>query len=225
VLRLPGGYACYDPPAGAPEPGPPPALQNGRVTFGCFNNPAKLSDSALATWTELLQRVPESCLLLKYRGLDDPAVGGRLVEQFAARGVRSERVKLRGSAAYADYLAEYRDVDIALDPFPFGGGVTTCDALWMGVPVVTWAGDTYASRHGFSHVTAVGLAELAAADAEGYVARAAGLAQDLSRLAELRACLRARVARAPLCDGQRLANELLAALRGAWLAWAAAAGS
>jgi predicted O-linked N-acetylglucosamine transferase (SPINDLY family) len=128
---------------------------------------------------------------------------------------------MRGVSRHADYLAAYRDLDIALDTFPFGGGVTTCDALWMGVPVITLPGETFASRHGLSHLTSVGLAdELAARNADDYAVRATELAQDLSRLTRLRAELRERVARSPLCDGDRLADELLVALRSAWRDWA-----
>jgi predicted O-linked N-acetylglucosamine transferase (SPINDLY family) len=221
LLRLPGGYACYDPPAHAPDPGPPPALATGRVTFGCFNNPAKLSQPALEAFAAILRRLPDARLLLKYRGLDDPAVSGRLLGRLAAAGVGPERLELRGASRHADYLAAFRDVDIALDPFPFGGGVTTCDALWMGVPVVSLAGDTFASRHGLSHLTAVGLAsELVAWNVNDYVA----LAADLDRLAGLRAGLRERMARSPLCDAERLADELLAALRPAWREWASSPG-
>jgi predicted O-linked N-acetylglucosamine transferase (SPINDLY family) len=127
---------------------------------------------------------------------------------------------LRGASRHAEYLAAYREIDVALDPFPFGGGVTTCDALWMGVPVVTLPGDTFASRHGLSHLSSVGLAgELTARDADDYVALAAGLVHDGGRLSALRAGLRERVARSPLCDGERLADELLAALRRAWQEW------
>src|SRR4029453_12188673 len=126
-------------------------------------------------------------------GLDDPAVGDRLREWFAADGVNPERLVFRGGSAPAAHLAAYREIDIALDPFPFGGGVTTCDALWMGVPVVTLPGDTFASRHGLSYLRSAGLAELAARDAHGYVALAADLAGDLERLDNLREELRGRV--------------------------------
>jgi predicted O-linked N-acetylglucosamine transferase (SPINDLY family) len=224
VLRLPGGYACYDPLAGAPDPGPLPALAKGQVTFGCFNNPAKLSPPALAAFAQVLNRVPGSRLLLKYRGLSDPVAAGRLRERLAAAGMAVERVDLRGPTPYLEYLAAYREVDVALDSFPFGGGVTTCDALWMGVPVVTLPGRTFASRHGLSHLWSAGLADqLAARDVDDYVARAAELAQDLDRLAGLRAQLRERVARSPLCDGGRVADELMAALRTAWREWVAKA--
>jgi predicted O-linked N-acetylglucosamine transferase (SPINDLY family) len=217
VLRLPGGYASYDPPTEAPEPGPQPVLARGRVTFGCFNNPAKLSPPALSAFAAVLRRVPDSRLLLQYRGLDDPSMAGRLRDQITRAGVEPLRVESRGSMPYAEYLAAYREVDVALDPFPFNGGVTTCDALWMGVPVVTQPRDTIASRHGLSYLSTIGLAdELVARDANDYVVRAAELVNDLGRLSGLRATLRERMARSPLCDGERLASELLAALRSAW---------
>jgi predicted O-linked N-acetylglucosamine transferase (SPINDLY family) len=128
-------------------------------------------------------------------------------------------VELRGGSAREEHLATYRAIDIALDPFPYSGGLTTLDALWMGVPVVTLPGDTFASRHSLSHLAGVGLQELAARTADQYLALAAGLAEDLGRLADLRAGLRERVARSPLCDGDRLADELLAVLRDAWRAF------
>jgi predicted O-linked N-acetylglucosamine transferase (SPINDLY family) len=220
ALRLPGGYACYDPPADAPEPGSP-ARASGRLTFGCFNNPAKLSPPALAAFTAVLNRVPGARLVLKYGGMDDPAVSARLHAAIAAAGVAPERVELRGGTARAEHLAAYQDVDVALDPFPYSGGVTTCDALWMGVPVVTLPGRTFASRHSLSYLAGVGLAdELAATDVDDYAARAADLAHDRNRLVGWRAGLRERMARSPLCDGGRLADELLQALRVAWRAWA-----
>jgi predicted O-linked N-acetylglucosamine transferase (SPINDLY family) len=216
VLRLSGGYATYDPPADAPDSGPLPALATGRVTFGCFNNPAKLSGPALAAFAAVLRRVPDSRLILKYRGLDDRAVGTRFLQILAEAVVDPSQVELRGGSGHSDHLAAYRDVDIALDTFPYSGGVTTCDALWMGVPVITLPGATFASRHALSHLASVGLTELVAQDADDYVALAAGLARDRRRLADVRAGLRDRVARSPLCDGERLADELLEALRDAW---------
>jgi predicted O-linked N-acetylglucosamine transferase (SPINDLY family) len=137
-------------------------------------------------------------------------------------GVEPDRVELLGGSGRAEHLAAYRDIDVALDPFPYGGGVTTIDALWMGVPVVTWPQDTFASRHALSHLASVGFAsELAVNDADDYVARASDLAFGLGRLSTLRAELRGGVARSPLCEGERLADELLAALRAAWREWVA----
>jgi predicted O-linked N-acetylglucosamine transferase (SPINDLY family) len=222
VLRLPGGYASYEPPAGAPQPGPPPALAGEGVTFGCFNNPAKLSGPALAAFAAILRRVSGARIVLKYRGLDDPTLGRRLLDLFTAAGVGQERVELRGASGHVEHLTAYQDIDVALGPFPYGEGVTTCDALWMGVPVVTLPGDTFASRHALSRLSAVGIAEgLAARDMDDYVDRAVELASDLSRQSTLRAGLREQMARSPLCDGGRCADELLSVLRGAWREWVA----
>jgi predicted O-linked N-acetylglucosamine transferase (SPINDLY family) len=191
------------------------------VTFGCFNNPAKLSAPALAAFADVLRRVPGARLILKYRGVDDPAVAQRLLGLLAAGDVDPGRVEFRAGTAHTEHLAAYREIDIALDPFPYAGVMTTIDALWMGVPVVTLAGDTFASRHGLGLLSVVGLAdELAANTVDDYAQRAAGLAANLSRLSELRAGLRERVARSTLCDGERLADELLTVLRTAWRAWA-----
>jgi predicted O-linked N-acetylglucosamine transferase (SPINDLY family) len=226
VLRLPSGYVCYDPFPDAPVPGPLPAAATGRVTFACFNNPAKLSDPALAAFAAVLNRVPGSRLLLKYRGLDDAPSSARLRARLTAAGIDPARVELLGLTSHLDYLAAYREVDVALDPFPFAGGVTTCDALWMGVPVVTLPQHTFASRHGLSYLTSAGLADegLVARDVDDYVARAVGLVGDLDRLAKLRSGLRERMGHSPLCDGDRVADELLAALRGAWRKWASGGG-
>jgi predicted O-linked N-acetylglucosamine transferase (SPINDLY family) len=211
VLRLPDSYVCYDPPAEAPPVGPLPAEQNaGRVTFGSFNNPAKLSRAVVAVWAELLRRVPDARLLLKYRGMDRQS---RIVHWFAEYGVDAGRIELSGWSPYGEYLEAYQQVDIALDPFPFNGGITTCDALWMGVPVVTCPGTTFASRHSLSHLATVDLMETVAPDTAAYVDLAAGLAEDLPRLARLRAGLRERMAQSPLCDGARLAENLLRLLR------------
>jgi predicted O-linked N-acetylglucosamine transferase (SPINDLY family) len=116
-------------------------------------------------------------------------------------------------------LAEYGGIDVALDPFPFGGGLTTCEALWMGVPVVTWPGESFASRHGLSYLTALGLGELVVGSAEAYVERAVGLAEDRSWRSGLRGGLRQQMAGSPLCDGPRFAANLLQLLRGAWQQW------
>jgi predicted O-linked N-acetylglucosamine transferase (SPINDLY family) len=221
ILRLPGGYACYDPPANAPEPGPPPALANGTVTFGCFNNIAKLSPPTLTAFASVLSRVPGSRLILQYRGLGDPTIAARFRERLTAAGLDVARVELRRATGHAAYLAAYRDIDIALDTFPFNGGVTTCDALWMGVPVVTLMGQTFASRHGLTYLTAVGLADdLVARNSDEYAVRAASLARSPARVAALRADLRDRMATSPLCDGERLAAELVTVLRVAWREWA-----
>jgi predicted O-linked N-acetylglucosamine transferase (SPINDLY family) len=219
ILRLPEGYVCYDPPAEAPPVGPLPAEARGDVTFASFNNPAKITPPVVAAWAAILRDVPGARMILKYQGLDDEATRRRFEGLFAAQGVPPERIELQGWSPYADLLAEYQQVDLALDPFPFAGGVTTCNALWMGVPVITCPGETFASRHGLSFLSQVGLTETIATDTAGYVRLAVELAGDRARLAALRAGLRPRMAGSPLCDGRRLAEGLQPILREVWRRW------
>ena len=219
VLRMPENYVCYDPPAAAPAVGDLPALRQGHITFGSFNNLAKINPEVLSVWARLLGRLPESRLILKYKGLGDARVRQRILAVFSAAGISPERIGLLPPSSYADYLATYNDVDIALDPFPFSGSATTCEALWMGVPMITCPGETFASRHGLSHLSTLGLTELIASDLDDYVQRAVALASDLQRLAALRAGLRQRMAASPLCDGKRFAVNLLVLLREAWQEW------
>jgi predicted O-linked N-acetylglucosamine transferase (SPINDLY family) len=222
VLRLPESYACYDPPAEAPEVGPLPAQQAGEVTFASFNNLAKISPQVVGLWAEILRQLPGSRLALKYKGLDREPLARACHALFAAEGIDSQRLLLSGWSTYAHSLGCYRDVDIALDSFPFSGSLTTCDALWMGVPVITCPGATFAGRHSLGHLSKIGLTEMVAADLPDYVCRAVDLARDLPRLAELRAQLRARVLDSPLCDAWRAAEELLRVVRGAWEQWVVA---
>jgi predicted O-linked N-acetylglucosamine transferase (SPINDLY family) len=213
VLRMPNGYVCYDPPTNSPEAGPLPAAKNGYICFGSFNKPAKITPRVIEVWAKVLDRVPQSRLLLKYRGLGGESVRRRYLGMFTAFGVDPRRLEFAPPSNYAEYLAAYRQVDIALDPFPFGGGATTCEALWMGVPVVTCPGETFASRHSLSHLANVGLTETVAQDLDEYVELAVSLAGDLTRLATLRAGLRERMAASPLCDGKRFAADLITLLR------------
>ncbi len=222
VLRLPDSYVCYDPPPAAPPVAAPPAPGRGHVTFGCCNNPAKITAAVIELWSRILLQVPGSRLVLKYRGIDDPACARRFREGFAAQGIDAGRLELLGPSPYEEYLAHYQGLDVALDPFPFCGGVTTCEALWMGVPVVTWPGPTFAGRHSLSYLSSLGLTELVAGDPEEYERLAVRLARDWPRLAELRARLRPQMAGSPLCDGPRFAANLLAVVRGAWRRWAEA---
>jgi predicted O-linked N-acetylglucosamine transferase (SPINDLY family) len=219
VLRLPDGYLCYDPPAYAPSVSPLPALSLGFVTFGSFNNPAKISRQVIRAWSQILQRVPQSRLILKYNGMDDVANVNRLASEFSNHGVDPVRIECLGWSPHEGLLAAYSHIDIALDPFPYNGGLTTCEALWMGVPVITCPGQTFPSRHSLSHLSVVGLTETIARDREEYVGLAVALATDLTRLAALRAGLRDRVAASPLCDGQRFARGLMHVLRETWRQW------
>lgn len=216
VIRLPDGYICYTPPEEAPAVAPLPAQDAGHVTFGCFNNLAKIQPPVVARWAEILRRLPTSRLLLKTKAFGDPSTVRHFQALFAAEGIVPDRILCEGFSPPAELLATYGRIDIALDPFPYSGGLTTCEALWMGVPAVTVPGATFAGRHSFSHLSNLGLAESIAADGADYVATALRLAQDLQALACLRAGLRARMAASPLCDGRRFAAGFLTALRAAW---------
>jgi predicted O-linked N-acetylglucosamine transferase (SPINDLY family) len=196
-----------------------PALAAGHATFCSFNIPAKVNREAVGLWAGVLAALPGSRMLLAYRGFDAASVQARVGGWFAACGIAAGRVEFLGGLPRRDFIARYAMADIALDPMPYSGSTTTCEALWMGVPVVTLPGQSFAGRHSLSFLSTVGLSEMIAADARDYVAIATALARDLDRLAALRASLRARVAGSPLCDGARFAANLAAALRGLWRAW------
>lgn len=216
LLRLPDGYVCYSPPAYAPDVAPSPGLARGAATFGCFNNLAKITPQVLASWAAILRALPDARLMLKAHQLSDGETRARLLAGFAAAGVAPARILLAGGSPHRTLLDAYRDVDIVLDPFPYSGGLTTCEALWMGVPTITMPGETFASRHSTSHMSNVGLADWVVPDLAGYEAMAVARAADLPALAALRAGLRARMKASPLCDAPRFGHNLGAALRHAW---------
>jgi protein O-GlcNAc transferase len=220
LVRLDDGFLCYGPPPAAPEPAPPPGFADGAVTFGSFNNPSKLSAATLDAWAKVLARTPNARLLLKGGSLGDESTRAQFHAWFADRGVAPERLRLRGPTADpADHLAVYNEVDIALDPFPYNGTTTTCEALWMGAPVVTLLGERHAGRVGASLLTQVGLADLVAGDVEAYVEIAARLAGDRVRLTEIRRSLRPVMAASSLCDGPAFARKIEGAYRRMWARW------
>ena len=219
VLRLPDGYVCYEPPAHASAVGPLPAEAAGRVTFGSFNNSCKITPQVVAVWADILRQVPDALLVLKCSWYDNTEVRQRLIDLFAAAGVSAERVELQGSTSHLEQLAQYQRIDLALDSFPYSGGVTTCEACWMGVPVVTCPGETFASRHSLSHLSNIDLTETITRDLTEYADRAVSLARDWPRLAALRSDLRQRMARSPLCDLDRFTVQITAALRRIWRDW------
>ncbi len=209
LVRLKGGFLCYRPPHNAPEPGELPALAAGHVTFGSFNTVPKISDQTVALWAELLNAAPGSRIVLKAFGFAAASARARLHEAFGRRGVDAGRVVLLAPEDSMDrHLARYAEIDIALDTFPYNGTTTTCEALWMGVPVVTLAGSTHVSRVGASLLSAAGLPELVTATPGDYVSRALGLAADLRRLAELRGGMREHLRKSRLLDAQALTREL-----------------
>jgi protein O-GlcNAc transferase len=209
VLRMPHSYACYGPPADVPDVGPLPALATGRIAFGCFNNPPKYSPSIRAAWAEILRRVPTASLLLKFQGLDEPKLQGDLRRWFADHGVAGERILLEGWSPHRQLLDAYNRVDLALDTQPYSGGLTTCEALWMGVPVVTFPGQTFAGRHSTSYLTTADHPEFIAKDAAGYVELAVEWAQRIEELAKLRAQMREQIRATLLCDAKQFASDFL----------------
>ncbi len=178
-----------------------------------------MNDAVVALWSRVLAAVPESRLFLKAKQLSEAPVRARVAERFAAHGVDPGRLLLEGPSSRADYLAAYNRVDIALDPFPFPGGTTTVEALWMGVPVLTLAGQSFLSRQGVGLVTNAGLPDWVTTAADDYVARAVSSATDLARLAALRCRLRQQVQTSPIFDAPRFARHFESALRGMWSLW------
>ncbi|SMF42698.1 Predicted O-linked N-acetylglucosamine transferase, SPINDLY family [Azospirillum oryzae] len=220
LVRLPAPFLCFRPPAAAPPVVPLPAGATGAVTFGSFNKLSKITDGTVALWAEVLRRVPDSRLLLKDRPLSDAGTAAGLRARFAAAGIDPARLDLVGFIKdAAGHLAAYNRIDIALDPHPYNGTITTCDTLWMGAPLVTLAGGRHAARVGASLMTAIGLPELVAATPDRYAAIAAELAGDLTRLMRLRMGMRERVRASALCDEPRFMRNLETAYRLMWRRW------
>jgi protein O-GlcNAc transferase len=218
--RLPETYICFTPPDLPVEVGPLPALDNGYVTFGCFNNLSKITDEVVACWARLLQAVPDSRLYLKTKSLGQPEVRERLVEKFARLDIDAGRLILEGQfASHEAHFRAYRQVDIALDPFPYPGITTTMEALWMGAPVLSMRGRHFISHQGETILHNLGLPQWIAENEDEYVAKASALARDVPALADVRAGLRERLLASPLSDAPRFARNFEQALRGMWQAW------
>lgn len=210
VLRMPRCYVPYYASDEAPTVGPLPAQRNGFITFGCFNSPSKLNSEVIELWAQLLAGVPASRLSLRFRGVDATANVRRIQAVFADAGVAPDRLSFAGVSSHRQMLEAYNNVDIALDPFPYSGGVTTCEALWMGVPVVTMTGASFAGRHSTMYLNTVGLRELISTTKAQYLAVAADMCGDLDELSRLRVGLRNRVSASPLLDHAGFAADFLA---------------
>jgi protein O-GlcNAc transferase len=211
-IRLPRCYWCYRPMTDL-RPGDAPARSARHITFGCLNNFSKVSPAAIGVWRNILRQVPNSHLLLH-------ALPGshrqRVIDFFSEAGIEPARIEFVRYLSLEAYHQTYQRIDIALDPFPYAGGTTTCDALWMGVPVVNLAGQMPISRSGLSLLTNVGLPELVTTNLRGYEETAVDLANDPGRLGELRVALRDRMRGSPLMDETRFAADIEAAYRGMW---------
>ena len=221
IVRLPASYVCFEPPAEAPPVPPLPALERGHVTFGSFNFLSKITDEVVAVWSRVLGRVPGSRLLLKAVGFNGEATQKILIGRFARHGIGAERLAFLGGSSREQHLAATASVDIALDSFPYSGGLTTLETLWMGVPVIVRPGQTLCSRHSYGYLATLGLTDAVACDADQYVERAAAWAADLGRLAGLRAGLRARMLASPLCDRAGFVASLDQAFCAMWRMYSA----
>ncbi|MCW2249512.1 putative O-linked N-acetylglucosamine transferase (SPINDLY family) [Azospirillum fermentarium] len=208
IVRLPDCRFCYVPPDYAPAVASLPAEANGFVTFGSFNKLEKLTPTVVALWSRVLCSIPDARLVLKWRTLADLSEQAEVRRRFAVHGIGSDRVLLRGHSPHPAMLADYGQIDIALDPFPYNGGLTSCEALWMGVPVVTLAGRRPVSRQTMGFLVTLGLSDLSTGDEDRFVTAALALAGDRYRLSNLRRTLRARMLASPLCDGERFAGRL-----------------
>jgi predicted O-linked N-acetylglucosamine transferase (SPINDLY family) len=223
LWRLPGTMWCYRPLPDMPEVSASPFARNGHITFGCFNRYSKNSPMVLAAWAQILSRVPDSQLVIC---VPEGEIRQQMARFFSERGIHTERLAAFAKLNHQDFWKLHGEVDIALDPFPFGGGTTTCETLWMGVPVVSVTGSEggdfsprFASRMGYAFLNNIGLPELVANTVSQYVDIAVRLAQDPERLAYLRASLRSKMASAPLTDEARFAREMEEAYRAMWRTW------
>lgn len=219
VWYLPDTVNCLTPPAASTRLAitPPPAMHNGYITFGCFQNMTKINDDVLALWGQIFQALPQARLRLHSKQMNCPAARELLQQRVSQVGISPERVTIEGTiSSREDYLATHAEVDIVLDSFPYPGITTTCEALWMGVPTVTLAGNTMLARQGASLLTCVGLEEWIASSEKDYVALAIAHASDVNRLAQLRSGLRQKVLASPLFDAPRFALHLEDALQGMW---------
>ena len=211
-------YWCYPPPTEAADIIPPPvtAVNSGGPTFGCLNEFEKINKPTLLMWRDLLRKVPDSRLILH---APEAADRQRIMSYFVGTDFRGERIQFVGVLSMHDYFKQYNQIDIALDPTPWCGGTTTCDALWMGVPVVSMVGRTAVSRGGLSILSQIGLSEFVAQNSEQYVAIALSLAGDPARLAMLRSSMRERIQASPLMDAPGFTRDFETKLRKMWAVW------
>ncbi len=216
VWYLPDTRLCFTAPAADLAVAPLPAIKNGHITFGCFQNLTKVNDGVLELWGKILAALPDATLRLQCKQFSEPSLAAQLLQRLQRHGIDPARVAIHGSARREDYLAAHAEVDMILDTFPYPGGTTTCEALWMGVPTLTLAGDSLLARQGASLLGAAGLSDWVANSREAYVAKAIALASDLPGLARLRAGLRAQVLTSPLFDAPRFARHFEQALWGMW---------
>jgi predicted O-linked N-acetylglucosamine transferase (SPINDLY family) len=219
LLYLPDGFLCYRPPDFAPPTSPLPVDRNGFVTFGSFNNSCKINPVIPKIWADILKADPTSRLMLKIKAGEDPEVARYFLSQFEQFAISPQRITIDGWKSPIQHLDTYSQIDIALDTYPYNGTTTTCEALWMGVPVITLLGNHHASRVGLSILTRLGLQFFAADSPDQYVKKALALASNRQALAQLRCSMRARIAASGLCHAKAFARQIESAFRSAWHTW------
>lgn len=216
IWYLPDTRLCFTPPENAPAVSPAPTLRHGSITFGSMQSPARIGDAVLSAWARILRALPSARLRLQNKLFAEARMSEAMTNRLQAQEIDPGRVSLHAALPRADYLAAYAEVDVMLDTFPYPGGTTTCEALWMGVPTLTLAGKTLLERQGASILMAAGLPDWVAANMDDYVNKAIALAGDIPRLAALRVRLRDAVRSSPLFDAQRFARQLETSLWDMW---------
>ncbi len=225
LFFLPDGFLCYRPPDFAPAVAPPPAIKNGFITFGSFNSSRKINPKVIELWAQILKANDKFRLLLKFRGGREREVKDNYFVRFKQLGIAPERVKILGQMDPAAHLRLYEQVDIALDTYPYHGTTTTCEALWMGVPVITLVGQCHASRVGLSLLGRLGLEFFVTSSPAEYVAKATVLAGKAEALSRIRASMRNRMAVSTLCDAKKFVGHVEVAYRKMWRRWCSSQSS
>lgn len=216
LIRLPDDYICYDPSDEQAELQALPALGNGYITLGCFNNPSKINEVVLAEWAKIMHQLPYSRLFLKGFQYSNQALCQRILGIMASHDIPATRLIIEGPSPHKELMEAYNRVDIALDPWPYSGGLTTCEAFMMGVPIVTLPGPTFAGRHSATHLVNAGMPELVVNSWDEYRERVLGLATDLDSLSTIRQHLREILLQSPVCDAPRFAEHFTTAMRAIW---------
>jgi len=220
LYNLPNSFICYTPPPDAPPlAGEPPCIQNGYITFACFNKPSKVTARAIRNWSKILRALPGSRLVMKFAGLGDSETVQYFQDQFTAHGVEPEQLLFEHNAPHRELLERYNGVDMALDPMPYTGSTTTLEAIWMGTPLVTLPGDIFPARHAASYLTSIGLPELIARDETDYVEKVIALARDPDRLRHYKRALREQMRASPMCNQDLFVPEFSKAVRFFWQDW------
>jgi predicted O-linked N-acetylglucosamine transferase (SPINDLY family) len=220
LVRLPHTFFCFQPTADSPDVVESPIKKTGHITFGSVNNLLKVNTEVIAVWSEILNRLPGSRLLMIGRDFMQESIKNRFVDLFASQGIKTNRIEMIPSVPHSEFLAIHGRIDIALDPFPYNGQTATCNSLWMGVPVITLRGKNHVARVGASIMTNIGLPELIAEDQEGYVKQAITFAKNPDLLSELRLGMRARMIQSPICDTETFTKNIEEAYTKMWKTYA-----